>query len=171
MEDFFSEGNLRSELSDFISSVLFIYFLNVYSGNSMVHLPVEIEFQNPKVDGESTSKARRKRSTYSQGEPEVLVDSIDEEEEEEREEEGEEDGIPSKKKRQYVYPLKLEIALFLDAVVLKKLYSFYTEDQGINLILSLMNNVSYDSYHSLHTHQINLYIDCRNNTISHTSHK
>ncbi|KAF2361924.1 Peptidase M12B ADAM/reprolysin [Trinorchestia longiramus] len=36
--------------------------------------------------------------------------------------------------------LTLEVALFLDAVLLENLFSFYTEDQLINLILSLMNN-------------------------------
>lgn len=45
--------------------------------------------------------------------------------------------------RVYSSSLTLEIALFLDAVLLNNLYSFYSEDQLIDLILSLMNNVSY----------------------------
>lgn len=44
--------------------------------------------------------------------------------------------------RIYSSSLTVEIALFLDAVLLENLYSFYSEDQLIDLILSLMNNVS-----------------------------
>jgi len=52
------------------------------------------------------------------------------------------DKMPGRAKRRFKSPLTVEIALFLDAVVLDNLYSFYTEDQVIDLILSLMNNVS-----------------------------
>lgn len=44
--------------------------------------------------------------------------------------------------RRYGRKLTLEIALFLDAVLLENLFAFYTEDQLVNLILSLMNNVN-----------------------------
>ncbi|XP_018025709.1 uncharacterized protein LOC108681213 [Hyalella azteca] len=100
----------------------------------------------PHDNGESkrskTRVLRRKRSSSPQSRTNRILNTIDAEDVNVN---TTSTGDKSRKNKRFFSPyhsrkLTLELALFLDSVLLENLFSFYTEDQLVDLILSLMNN-------------------------------